>query len=76
MMEAFDIHCPNTYGIGLFLTIVPEDKDEQIYFEVQLGGEFLCMLVKNQAGEWECIDGEHPDEVDFGFITSQIDSNL
>ena len=72
----FNIHAPNTYGIGLYLHVVPEVKEGYTEFQVFLNEDFITTLSKDDAGEWAWTGGEYPGEIDFGFITGQIDSNL
>ena len=74
--EPFNIHGPNTYGVGIFFTVVPEAKEAGTEFQILLDGEPLSTLFKTEEGVWEWSSGEYHDEIDMGFITGQIDSNL
>lgn len=72
----FNIHAPNTYGIGLYLNIVPEVKEGYTEFQVYSDDDLVTVLSLNEAGVWEWIGGDDPGEIDFGFIKGQIESNL
>lgn len=74
--KPFNIHGPNTYGVGVFLTVLPEAKEEGTEFQILIDGESLSTLFRRESGEWEWTGGEYHDEIDFGFLTSQIESNL
>jgi hypothetical protein len=72
----FNIHAPNSYGIGLYLNVIPEIKESGTEFQVFLDNDLLIIVSQSEAGEWEWVAGDDPGEVDFGFITGQIESNL
>lgn len=72
----FNIHAPNTYGIGMYLNVVPEVKEGYIEFQVFADDDLITVLAKDENGQWEWIGGDDPGEVDFGFIRGQIESNL
>ncbi|MES3017514.1 MAG: hypothetical protein V4721_07045 [Bacteroidota bacterium] len=72
----FNIHAPNTYGIGNYLNVVPEVKEGSTEFQVFINDDLVTVVAKNDEGNWEWTGGDDPGEVDFGFITGQIESNL